>query len=144
MLASILRGLKDDVVAAGQRRLRDGEAVALGDAGKSLLCLGQPGEHTPVEPTLEPLLLRRSRPGTHTFAWRSKASRAAWQRPPPFGKRSGSDRYEADFSTSARYRGSTTMIRRCAPGRAGRRLGTPCQITTESSMSGPNPSSARS
>ena len=61
MLASILRGLKDDVVVAGQRRLRDGEAVALGDAGKSLLCLGQLGEHTPVEPTLEPLL-RRGRP----------------------------------------------------------------------------------
>ena len=71
MLASILRGLKDDVVAAGQRRLRDGEAVALGDAGKSLLCLGQPGEHTPVEPTLEPLL-RPGRP-EHTAG----AARAA-------------------------------------------------------------------
>src|SRR5215469_6314357 len=76
MLASILRGLKDDVVAAGQRRLRDGEAVALGDAGKSLLCLGELDEHTLVGPTLEPLL-RRGRP--------EHVARAARAAPVPAG-----------------------------------------------------------
>jgi len=68
--------------------------------GQATALFGQLDEHTPAVPTLEPLLSRgrpehvagpleprRFRPGTHTFAWRSKASRTAWQRPSLFAER---------------------------------------------------------